>query len=398
MARNIGSVAGVAVAMALTAIPAAAATTETVLYSFVQQYGYPSGRLKLINGNLFGTDSATGGGYGQIFELVNSGGKWTEHQPLKFDGTDGANPYAGLIENSSVLFGTTSRGDVYGYGNVFGLYKHNGSWVHNTIWPFGGTLRDGREPLCDLIMDRSGALYGTTPSGGTDNLGTVFELTQSGGVWSETVLYNFTNFNDGAGPVAGLFRDRSGALYGTAGGGAYGNGVAFKLTRSGGKWSETVLHSFGEGSDGSLPNGILIPDSKGALYGTTYNGGASNAGTVFELYQSNGAWKEKVLYNFSGGSDGGEPGAGLTWNGTTLYSTTTFGGNLNGCIGLGCGTVFKLTQSGGKWSETVLYSFTDIPDGAEPVGAVILDKNGALYGTTSDGGAYGYGTVWAITP
>lgn len=395
------AISAVFITLGVSTLPVAAAGTETVLYSFAQgNNGYPMGRLYINNGILFGTGSGSGsgGGDGQVFELYNSSGKWTEYSLLKFDGADGSNPNRGLIRNSSgVLFGTTDMGDTYGFGNVFGLYKHNGSWVHNTIWPFGGTSGDGRSPNCDLIMDSAGALYGTTTTGGTDNAGTVFELTQSGGVWSETVLYSFAGKTDGGGPSAGLIMDSSGALYGTTfAGGAYGYGIVFELTQSGGKWSKTVLHSFGNG-DGYYPGGALIRDTKGNLYGTTEEGGTYGNGTVFELYQASGAWKEKVLHNFTGGSDGGGPDAALVANKAgNLYGTTYFGGSTD-CY-LGCGTVFELTQSSGKWSETVLYSFTDTPDGANPAGAVILDKNGALYGTTSAGGADGYGTVWQLIP
>jgi uncharacterized repeat protein (TIGR03803 family) len=179
-------------------------------------------------------------------------------------------------------------------------------------------------------------------------------------------------------------------------------GVVFKLTQSGGVWSESVLHSFGNGSDGSAPFGKLIEDKSGNLYGTTQEGGADGYGSAFELALSGGAWKELVLHSFAGGlggSDGGNPDAGLVADAAgNLYGTTYYGGSTDCEDNFGCGTVFELTLSGGKWSEKVLHSFIGGQDGSYPQGAVVLDKNGALYGTTSAGGPDNYGTVWQVVP
>jgi uncharacterized repeat protein (TIGR03803 family) len=188
--------------------------------------------------------------------------------------------------------------------------------------------------------------------------------------------------------------DGSGTLYGTTqSGGAYGNGTVFELTKSGGVWSETVLHSFGNGTDGTIPLSVLIGNPKGALYGTTEWGGTYNEGTVFEVFKSGGAWKEKILHAFTNGSDGGLPPAGLRLSATgALYGTAGSGGMY------GLGNVFELTEAGGVWSETLLHSFSGGSDGYFPLGQVILDKSGVLYGTAYGGGTYGYGTVWEVVP
>jgi uncharacterized repeat protein (TIGR03803 family) len=173
---------------------------------------------------------------------------------------------------------------------------------------------------------------------------------------------------------------------------------------------ETVLYSFkGGNSDGLNPYAGLIADEQGALYGTTVNGGSGSVGTVFELTppaKGQKTWKETVLYSFSaGGSDGISPEAGLIFDKEgALYGTTYYGGyGVSGChpdaVYAGCGTVFRLTSRGQKtWKETVLYSFTGGSDGAFPVGGLIADEQGALYGTTSEAGSGGNGTVFRLTP
>jgi uncharacterized repeat protein (TIGR03803 family) len=387
-----------AAVIALGLLPAAA-VTESVLYSF-KSASAPIGRLLFMSGSLFGTASDNGSGDGQVFELTESGGTWSESPLIKFVGTDGSYPAAGLSsEAGGFLFGTAALGDAYDEGNVFLLYQVGGSWIHGTLWAFGGTSGDGKEPLCDLAIDSSGILYGTTFVGGSENGGTVFELTESFGTWTETVLHSFVNGSDGANPESGLLL-KGGVLYGTtSAGGLHLEGTAFDLTQSGGVWTENVLYAFAGGSDGAQPIGSLIKGSKGELYGTTqYGGGGScfggaGCGTVFELSESGGVWTEKVLYAFSGGVDGAYPEAGLVLSGTgALYGTAQNGGKHDE------GVAFALTKSGGSWNQTVLHSFGGKGDGANPQGAVILDKKGNLYGTTSSGGAHDNGIVYEIKP
>ena len=222
-------------------------------------------------------------------------------------------------------------------------------------------------------------------------LGLLTVLTPPAPAQSFTVIHTFTGTSDGGTPFAGFTIDGLGNLYGTAsGGGSSGAGVVFKMSTSG---QETVVHNFAGGSDGANPQARLVMDAAGNLYGTTYSGGVSNAGTVFKVTRSG---KEKVLYSFSGGADGGSPIAGLTIDKAgNLYGTTSTGG------ANGSGTVLKLavpTVAGGSWTESVLRSFGAGTDGATPVAGVTLDESGNLYGTTSAGGTYGYGTVFQLKP
>jgi uncharacterized repeat protein (TIGR03803 family) len=222
---------------------------------------------------------------------------------------------------------------------------------------------------------------------------TVFELTPTaGGGWTEKVLHSFTlNTGDGVGPQAGLVIDAAGNLYGTTvGGGAFDRGSVFELTPgAGGTWTETVLYSFG----GGVPQGSLILDAAGNLYGTTYVGGVyGNGGTVFELRpKAGGGWTKKVLHSFNpnNGKDGHNPVAGLIFDTAGNLYGTTYGGGAH-CTG--CGTVFELTRTaGGGWKEKILHSFShNSNDGFDPVAGLILDAAGNLYGTTAYGGANSY--------
>jgi uncharacterized repeat protein (TIGR03803 family) len=207
-------------------------------------------------------------------------------------------------------------------------------------------------------------------------------------------LHNFTGGADGSSPVANLTLDKLGNLYGTTpGGGAYTWGTVFELTLANGVWTETVLHNFSNSNgDGALPQVGLVFDSSGNLYGTTRGGGAG--GTVFELKPSNGAWTESVLFYFPCGNAGCFPSGGLVFDKLgNLYGTTENGGLYGG------GTVFQLTPTNGNWTESVLHSFGAGADGSDPTGSLILDTSGNLYGTTVSGGGTGKsGVVFEITP
>jgi uncharacterized repeat protein (TIGR03803 family) len=339
---------------------------------------------------------------------------------------DGQSPRAGLtLGTNGVLYGTTFGGGTSGGGTFFELnppVSACGAWTDTVLYDFGsaGTYPSG------LTLGPNGAFYGTTNDlgGGGGGQGGVFELTPpatSGGSWTETVLHNFT-YTDGAEPYGGVVIDRNGALYGTTFfGGASGMasgcdagscGVVFQLTppaSPGGAWGYNVLYDF-TGSDGGNPQAGLVIGAGGVLYGTTYNGGAFGQGTAFELTPpavSGDAWKEAVLYSvagpFGGTPDGANPQASLVIgkNGV-LYGTTFAGGNNLGCgAGIGCGTVFQLTppaSPGDTWTEVVLYNFTGGNDGGSPAAAVLMDKSGMLFGTTVVGGSSYAGTVFALKP
>jgi uncharacterized repeat protein (TIGR03803 family) len=237
---------------------------------------------------------------------------------------------------------------------------------------------------------------------------------QSAQAQTVSTLYSFcseTNCMDGSGPHGTLIKDKDGNFYGTTNsGGAYsvepgfGYGTVFELTLSGEQWSEKVLHSFGATGDGATPNGVLVFDGKGNLYGTTMRGGAFGYGTVFELTPSGSGWTETILHSFgSSSTDGTNPAAGLILVKDKLYGTTETGGtnNYETVCPEGCGTVFELALSKSVWKETVLYNFcsdSGCTDGGVPVTAVLDDSEGNLYGTTADGGADSYGTVFKLTP
>ena len=312
------------------------------------------------------------------------------------NGTDGYNPYASVIfDTSGNLYSTTVYGGVGLGGAVFELTpKAGGGWTAKLLHSFNTT--DGANPYASLTFDSAGNLYGTTHQGGTYYEGVVFELTPgAGGIWTEKVLHNFGSSGDGYYPFSGLVLDSAGNLYGTTpmGGLCVNCGTVFELTlTAGGSWTESVLYSF-SGTD--LPLGGLSFDASGNLYGTTEYGGAYGSGTVFELTPSaGGSWTETTLYDFKdNGTDGLNPYASVIFDTFgNLYSTTYEGGGAHSY-----GTVFELkASSGGNWTEKVLHSFNSSGGGTYPYAGLILDAAGNLYGTTYEGGAYGYGTVFEI--
>ena len=266
--------------------------------------------------------------------------------------------------------------------------------TYTVLYAFSGT--DGANPF-GVLTRKKKHLYGTTSAGGSSGWGTAFKLSQTG---TETVLYSFTAGTDGASPLAGLIRDAAGNLYGTAAqAGVHGAGVVFELS---GRGAENTLYSFaGPPSDGSYPYGALLLDESGNLYGTTEFGGSTacdiyNCGTVFKL-SATGA--ELWLHNFTGGSDGAHPVGGLISDTAgNLYGTSLWGGG-GTCVDyrrhkVGCGTVFKVDSNG---TEAILYAFTGGGDGAGPSGALVRD-GGNLYGTTESGGASGAGTIFKLSP
>ena len=272
-----------------------------------------------------------------------------------------------------------------------------------------------------LTLDSAGNLYGTTNIGGSgttcgqNGCGTIFELspTSSGG-WTETVLYNFAGGSDGYNPITGVVFDAAGNLYGTTRQGGSAScvcGTVYRLSPvSGGGWKEIALHSFTGGSDGSTPEGAVVLDAQGNIYGTTYFGGNSacfgtGCGVVFKLTpESNGNWSETVLHTFTGGVDGSNPTGPLVLQGNTVYGATSFGGILTGCNEFGCGVVFKIARSSAGSKETVLYSFTGGRDGSSPISGITLDSAGNLVGAANEGGSLasqcplGCGLAFKLTP
>jgi len=320
---------------------------------------------------------------------------------------DNPGPFSPLVADSAGNFYGVAAGPGAENGTNNGIVfelsppaQEGGSWTTTTIFTFNGTS-DGNLPESGLVIDGKGNLFGTTFGGGSGTCtlgganvgcGVVFELSQSGGTWSETVLYDFQGGKDGRNPqYSPMTFDAAGNLYGTTifGGGKacslhVGCGVLFKLAPpkdGGSSWTESVLHRFTK-KQGTSPQGSLLYLS-GLLYGMTSGGGANNAGTA---YQSTLKGKVTVINNFDGGAGGSDnfPGGLVADASGSLYGFTYGGGSSN------YGTVFKLTPSGGTWSETVLYTFTGMADGGNPVGAPALDKSGKIYGNTQSGGNSAY--------
>ena len=336
-----------------------------------------------------------------------AGGGWAEKTLFRFSPIENYSysPLGGVVPDSAGnLYGTTyfgGKGGTYG-GTVFELKPQaDGTWAGTVLHSFREGYGDGILPRGALIFDSAGNLYGTTSEGGSDCCGTVFELTpQADGSWQETVLHSF-NGTDGDNPLAGVTLDAAGNLYGTTlQGGAEGGGTAFELKHSADGVSFSTLYNFVyNGESGSYPDCTLAFDAAGNLYGTTSGGGrAYNYGTVFELTPTGGGeWTETVVHYFGHGVDGTQPAAGLTADAFgNFYGTAVGGGAFGG------GMVFRLTPStGGTWIETPVHSFDSFgngKDGKTPVARMIFDAAGNLYGTTVSGGNYGIGTVYEITP
>ncbi len=245
---------------------------------------------------------------------------------------------------------------------------------------------DGEQPWSPPTADGAGNLYGTTTGGGINGAGTIFKITPGG---TESVVLNFCRCKDGELPHAGLIMDKAGNFYGvtTYGGNAGGLGVVFKLARDS---TEKVLHAFaGSPNDGQYPYGGLLRDNKGNLYGTTVAGGPDSDGTVFKVAPDG---TETVLHAFANsGGDGNSPMGNLVADSQgNLYGTTSLGGASN------MGTVFRLTPQG---TETIIHSFAGAPnDGGEASEGLIIDRAGNLYGMTWAGGASNMGTVFKMTP
>ena len=417
-------------ALVLIAALPSQAQIETVFYSFCSQPNCADGAEPIGNlvmdaqGNVYGTTEYGGvqscgySGCGTLFKLTPSGSETVLHN---FHRGMGSYPGGSLIfDAKGNLYGTTFGIDYVGlygsnfFGSVFKLEKRSYRFLARFT---AKNQEEGAKPSPGLLLDAQGNIYGTTSYGGANpcaelgviyGCGTVFKLTSSG---TETVLYNFAGGADAKNPNGSLIVDSAGSLYGTSDLGGVGRctletegcGTVFKVTSGG---TETVLYTFTGGVDGARPSGGLVMDDQGNLYGTTPWGGTGcggvGCGTVFKVTPDG---TETVLHNFAGGTDGSTPSAGLVRDGQgNLYGTTALGGGTGCYEGAGCGTVFEVT-AGGAYS--VLYRFTGGADGALPFGGLVLDVQGNFYGTTiaggvggcsSYGGVAGCGVVFKVTP
>lgn len=275
-----------------------------------------------------------------------SGGQWTYtviHGFPDNSSTDGSSPEAPVVfDREGNLYGTTTGGGTSNAGTVFEMQYSNGSWTESILYSFNGGS-DGQYPG-NLTLE-SGTIYGTTSDGGKNDVGIVFELTNSGGVWTETILHNFTGYGDGGYPTGTLIVSEKGDIYGStaagAGGGCYnGCGAVYKLTpEAGSHWKETILQRFKNSHGGPATSPTLMFGHDGDLYGITEHGGKANGGTVFEFSPNwDGTWVESVLYTFMYSRSGSDPNS-LILGAGKLYGTTLGGGT-----GDSSGVVFQLTH------------------------------------------------------
>ena len=354
-------------------------------------------------GNIYGTTVLGGDfAGGTVFQLSRTPNGWVHTVLYSFSGgADGGEPYKGVtIDREGNLYGTAVTGGSGscegGCGVAYKLTNSGGTWTQTVIHAFTGA-EDGSGPGARVTVDRVGNVHGMAPTGGAYGLGTIYKIHPGpNGAWTFTVIHAFTGGADGSTGSAGRMIFRDGHLYGAATtGGTYGSGVVFQLTpQAVGEWLFRTIYSFRGQPDGSFPYGALLFDGAGNIYGTTYYGGANGVGAVYKLSRRLvGEWSEKLLYSFQEGSDGNSPISNLVFDSIgNLYGTTSEGG-------LGRGTIFKLRPlPGGQWAERVVHAFEGPPDGAFSYNGMVVDAFGNFYGATVHGGNNDDGSVYKFTP
>ncbi len=384
--KQLTLTAAAALTLALAPAAIAAAPTFQVLKNFDYYTSGANLRAGLVqgaDGALYGTVASGGSsGVGTVFKLNADGSGFTVLHNFNSPVT-GANPQAGLVQGADgALYGTALSGGSSGKGTVFKLNVDGSGFT--VLRNFNGSTT-GAYPFGRLVQGADGALYGTTYQGGSSSVGTVFKLNADGSGF--TVLHNFNGSTTGAYPQAGLVQGADGALYGTApSGGSGGLGTVFKLNADGSGF--TVLRHFTSSATGANPRAGLVQGTAGALYGTTPEGGSSGVGTVFKLNADGSDFT--VLHNFDYPTTGANPEGGLVQGADgTLYGTTSRGGYF------GYGTVFKLNADG--TGSTKLQNFDYHTTGGNPSGGLVQGTDGALYGTASMGGSSAYGTVFRLS-
>lgn len=380
------------------------AQTFTVIHSFTggPDGGSPFTGLAMdAGGSLYGTAIYGGtNGLGLVFKIKRSGADWIETPLYSFS----ANETGGMpltlptFGPGGALYTATSGQFPQCCGTVLRLQPSGSAprsvappWNGNVLHQFTGP--DGKYLQGNLTFDQAGNIYGVGEEGGTTGLGVIYELSRSGSEWNETVLYDVQGTSDGAYPTSGLSFDSSGNLYGVMmSAGPHNCGTIYKLSPSGSAWTESTVYAFTCGSDGSEPYGGLLRDHAGNLYGTTV-WGPNGGGTVFELSPTGGGWTFQTIYTFT---DNSHPFAALISDASgNLYGTTSTGG------AFGDGRVYQLVPppgGQGSWTFHSLHVFTSGSDGTSPVGALVMDSSGNLYGTNQAGGSSGFGVAFEITP
>jgi uncharacterized repeat protein (TIGR03803 family) len=397
-------------ASSMLASGAAASAASKVVFNFTGGKDGGNAATDIVfdsAGNAYVT-TVVGGKYGcgTVDKLTPTAGSWTPTTLWAFTCFfDGKNPHGGVtLDAQGNIFGTTVAGGGGGVcvGDGCGVVFRISAKTHGErpIYNFTGG-RDGFGPGGRVVFDTAGNLYGTTPDGGKpggcsgQGCGVVYQLSFHHDHWVQTVLHTFTGKNDGAVGSLGPLLISGGSIYGVAElAGANQAGVAYKLSPSSTGWTFSVLYPFKGTPDAGFPYGGLIADANGNLFGTTYFGGSSGNGAIYELMpRPMGHYAERVLYSFSGGADGGNPTTTLVADQAgNLYGTTSAGGG-----SCGCGVVFKLDALTG--TESVLHTFGSTrTDGAYPYYALTPGAGGMLFTATVAGGTFGQGTVFGVTP
>jgi uncharacterized repeat protein (TIGR03803 family) len=357
-----------------------------------------------------------------------------------------------VLDQSGNIYGAGAGGGAYGQGAVFELSPDgSGAWIENILYNFGESGKaDGSYPYGPVTLGIDGIIYGTTTEGGAFGYGSLYSLTLGSAGWKEAILHNFGHTDPIAGPSSNLTQDATGNLYGEAGrfqlskgkdgwvfrlicfqksgngdvcsgndydgttlgpkahlfsaglGGTHGVGNVYEAVPTPGGWDAMTLFNFGSSQyDGQVPaHGPLVADRFGNIYGATFAGGLNNCGngncgTIYKLArQPDGQWKETILFNFGSGSTGFNPIGGVILDKAgNLYGTTGYGGGA-----CGCGVAYRLSPNqNGTWTYAVLHAFDGF-DGALPYSSLTMDSKGNLYGTTVGSGPYGGGVVFEITP
>ena len=375
----------------------AAAQTLTVLHTFsYDQSEQPQAGVVMDRyGSLYGTTTAAGSHEnGEAFKMTPHGAGWIFQPLIGFPVVGSDHPEGPLlIAPDGTLYGTVAGYSCPNCGVVFRIGPPptvSGSvfpkWNVRGAFPFSGS--DGSSPSGALLRDAAGNLYGTTQYGGPSNDGVIYQLAH--GSWQQTILYSPQSSADGITPMNGVVSDAAGNLYGVfKSGGPNGFGEVFELSQSGGIWTKQVLYAFTGGDDGAWAISVIL-DPAGNLYGGTEAGGSGHGGTVFKLSPGNGGWNFSLLYSFTGSAVCGVNGR-LTMDGAgNLYGATSCDG------AYGFGSIFKMTPSGGNYTFADLHDFMN-SDSAYPNGDLVLDSEGNIYGTT-EGGTDDGGTVFEITP
>ncbi len=370
----------------------AQAQTYTVLYTFSGPCGglFAIGGVTLDQaGRIYGTVAYGGANDGGVvYRLARAGEGWVclPLYSFGYQDQDGSNPYAGVVFGpDGLLYGTTSDYGASGHGTVFRLRPPPNAcagamcpWNETILYNFTGGADGGYPGYGKLAFDQAGNIYGTTNLGGSRGDGVVFKLTPSGSGWTESVIWDFAN-GGGYSPLSGVIFDGAGNLYGTT------PSTVYELSPTQSGWTETTLSTSVGGAGG------LTWDAHGNLFGMTGDGSQGGDASVYELTPHNGSWTSSVLYDF-----------GMLYFAPAAAPTFDSQGNLYGPLpsypSPGLGEIFKLTPSGNQWVYSPYHQFTGGSGGAGPVGAVVFDANGNMYGTTAGVDVGGGSAVWEITP